>query len=567
MRRLIGVIVLFCWAGIAHAQLISPGKLIKGHQFLEGVTNCTNCHQLGKKGISNSKCLDCHTPVKETNELKRGYHAQKDVLDKNCASCHKEHFGVDFDMIRFDSTAFDHKKTAFELIGKHSDVFCASCHTGKLQENKTLAVFGEKFNVKHSGYMGLGLNCESCHTPDNPHEKQFEEVQCKSCHTPLDWKNLDAFNHQKTNFPLLGEHVNVKCESCHKPIESNPKVIQYKGLAFESCVSCHEDVHKKRLGNDCQSCHNEKSFHNFINFPEKTFPHEETGFKLLGSHSKAECSSCHKTDVKRDRVLYSLSYVDSTRKYTYPHPASVNCTSCHLDIHKGRFNSETQTLACTECHTEEVWKPSLFDVDNHNKKSVFKLTGAHIATPCFQCHSTGSNLHDFPNFSMKDKSCFSCHEKVNPHGKEFEDENGNILCETCHGTQSWKLADFNHDKTEFPLTGKHAITTCENCHIQDVNGEKRFSIKEFECVSCHQKDDPHEGQFKQSNIGKSCDVCHDNQQFTIALFNHDKTRFSLKGAHESVACASCHKQELNIKSEPFTRFVPVSIECKDCHGE
>ena len=44
-----------------HAQLISPGKLSAAHAELEGMRQCTQCHELGQRGASAQRCLGCHT--------------------------------------------------------------------------------------------------------------------------------------------------------------------------------------------------------------------------------------------------------------------------------------------------------------------------------------------------------------------------------------------------------------------------------------------------------------------------------------------------------------------------
>ena len=47
-------------AGGARADLFSPGPLAKGHQALEGIKSCTQCHVAGKH-LAASTCLSCHT--------------------------------------------------------------------------------------------------------------------------------------------------------------------------------------------------------------------------------------------------------------------------------------------------------------------------------------------------------------------------------------------------------------------------------------------------------------------------------------------------------------------------
>ena len=56
----------------------SPGKLSTAHADLEGISNCTKCHDIGNK-ISEQKCLDCHKEIQTLISADRGYHAYSDV--------------------------------------------------------------------------------------------------------------------------------------------------------------------------------------------------------------------------------------------------------------------------------------------------------------------------------------------------------------------------------------------------------------------------------------------------------------------------------------------------------
>ena len=41
------------------------------------------------------------------------------------------------------------------------------------------------------------------------------ETQCLRCHEGARW-NATKFDHQKTDYPLIGKHLDAKCEGCHK---------------------------------------------------------------------------------------------------------------------------------------------------------------------------------------------------------------------------------------------------------------------------------------------------------------------------------------------------------------
>jgi predicted CXXCH cytochrome family protein len=124
--QLIFTSVLLLCNGITYGQ-ISPGELSKAHAFLEGVSNCTKCHDLGNK-VTREKCLDCHKEINTLILSKKGFHASAEVSGKDCFICHNDHHGRNFQMLRFDKTNFDHAKTGFELKGAHASEACKACN-------------------------------------------------------------------------------------------------------------------------------------------------------------------------------------------------------------------------------------------------------------------------------------------------------------------------------------------------------------------------------------------------------------------------------------------------------
>ena len=117
----------------AGAQLISPGKLSAAHAELEGLRNCTQCHRLRQKGVDRELCLACHTPLADRIRRDAGFHAT--LEERDCATCHKDHFGREFDILRLDTLAFDHELTGYGLTGLHRDADCRACHTPSLVED------------------------------------------------------------------------------------------------------------------------------------------------------------------------------------------------------------------------------------------------------------------------------------------------------------------------------------------------------------------------------------------------------------------------------------------------
>ena len=239
----------------AKAQLISPGKLTRAHADLEGINNCTQCHTLGNRSADNVLCLDCHTPLATRIDAGTGLHAT--VSDQNCADCHKEHFGVEFIAVRFDTLNFEHEETGFELTGTHTEASCRSCHQPDFIVAEDVIDFKGEHDALDKTFLGTSTECIGCHLPDSPHENQFPEVNCDTCHDTEIWEEVPFFDHDDTDFPLTGLHKDVECESCHNTWTSpaGEPYVQYVDRDFATCASCHEDSHDGAFGADCASCH------------------------------------------------------------------------------------------------------------------------------------------------------------------------------------------------------------------------------------------------------------------------------------------------------------------------
>ena len=559
-------VLLMGGARDGYAQLISPGKLSASHADLEGMTKCTNCHRLGTRGIVNEKCLSCHEPIQTRIARNEGYHAT--IADQNCADCHKEHFGREFELTRFDTTSFDHSLTGFDLTGKHIEAACRSCHQPDFITDSEVRRVKDRWGVLSKTFLGVDNQCRTCHRSEDPHNGQFESQSCETCHSENTWEEAERFDHDQARFPLEGLHREVACESCH-PTEVRQGAepfVRYTDLAFGTCASCHDDPHDGAMGSTCADCHapsgwqdiNQSSF-------ERTFDHDKTGFPLLGSHARAACMDCHRNPPLRNAEIH-ITLLRGTERKAYPHPEAENCASCHVDFHKGVFADNPGGIVCENCHTQEAWTPTTYDLERHARESRFELTGAHVATPCSACHAI-SEKQDL-RFEFGDLACMNCHSDDSPHGDQFADASGKTLCETCHGTEAWEPATgFDHDQTDFPLTGAHLGVACESCHKQPEDAPEdeahRYRGLDVACASCHRQDDPHEGQFE----GVACDSCHDTASFHLTAFDHDATRFPLDGAHTNVPCADCHKTEQTEAGVAFVRFKPLGTACIDCHGE
>ena len=503
---------------------ISPGDLTKAHAQLEGLSNCTKCHVLGEQ-VTNSKCLDCHSEINNLIKEGGGYHSGSDVKGKDCWSCHSEHNGRNFRIVNFNPDGFNHNKAGYELTGSHKKLECSSCH-------KKEFISSSEIKKRSGTYLGLNQNCISCH-------KDFHQgtlgTNCAKCHNTEKYKPASLFNHDNASFKLTGSHIKVECIKCH-PVEERKgeKFQKFKGVAFINCSECHKDVHQGKFGVDCQSCHSTSSFHQ-IN--QSAFNHNKTDFPLKGKHNYVKCNDCHKENLNK-KIKHE------------------KCLDCHSDYHKGEFTENGLIKDCQSCHNESGFSPSLFTIEKHNI-TKFALTGSHLAVPCAGCHFK-TNVWHFDKIGME---CIDCHNNV--HGKEISSAfMGNNNCSKCHNSENWNTISFEHDKTGFVLLGKHIAVTCEDCHYRGINKdakEFKFASLGKSCFVCHK--DYHFGQFNT----EECEKCHTFNNWKPLKFDHNKTRFSLEGAHSKLECIRCHK-EVKQNNFSFIKYKLENFKCADCHS-
>jgi hypothetical protein len=393
-----------------------------------------------------------------------------------------------------------------ELSGR-----CSDCHAFFWQSAK----MADRCVVCHSditsqqkdpsslhGYLFLktpGMICQTCH-PDH-----------RGVDTPMTDMSKVDISHDAFGYALAAHQLQTDgslfvCKTCH--------VNGYKKFDQTVCSTCHQQIkadfmqpHIQAYGDNCLACHDG------IDTYGHKFDHGKVTFQLTGKHASVDCVACH----------------SSARSIDDMKATPQDCYSCHAknDAHNGQFGND-----CAACHTTSGWIPATFD----HSKSKFPLTGAHVGLDCTKCHLNGV-------FTAIDTACFSCHAKDDAHNGQFGTD-----CSICHSTTAWLPATFDHSLTKFPLTGAHTSLACSQCHINNV-----FTALDTACVSCHAKDDAHNGQF-----GTDCGMCHSTTAWLPATFDHSLTKFPLTGAHIGLDCTKCHINN---------NFINLSIDCASCHPE
>jgi hypothetical protein len=184
---------------------------------------------------------------------------------------------------------------------------------------------------------------------------------------------------------------------------------------------------------------------------------------------------------------------------------------------------------CNACHSTSGWKPVTFD----HGKTGFPLEGRHLDISCAGCHVTGQDFK-----APVATSCAACHKDV--HAGEFGSR-----CASCHDARDWKSRfDFAaHQRTNFPLTGRHAAIACEECHLEQR--DRRFTRATLDCFACHQADYQRTAltsvDHSRAGFGTDCKSCHFTSSFHNALFAAHRACFQIDaGPHAGITCLRCH---------------------------
>lgn len=307
----------------------------------------------------------------------------------------------------------------------------------------------------------------------SPHGQNLK-INCTDCHVTENWNKTKTgiFNHNKTKYPLVGQHKAVDCRKCHTSLEFSQ--------AKMDCNACHKDVHQGTVGQDCARCHTSNTW--IVNNVKKI--HQQRGFALVGAHAVADCARCH--------TSASMLRFDNI---------NTDCYACHKVQYDGtNHRADGYSTDCFTCHnmTGKNWSYS----GNGFEHGFFVLTGGHRIN-CIQCHKTGE-------YKTKiSADCVSCHlDKYNATKNPKHSTSGfSKDCATCHSIKSWVPATFNHEDY-FPIkSGKHSGIGCATCHTNASN------YSTFSCTDCHEHsksrmDSKHDDVRNYAWVSANCYACH-----------------------------------------------------------
>ena len=236
---------------------VSQFRLTGGHRDVACVLCHVDARNLTDFETAPQDCYACHR-TDDPHELRFG---------AACNACHSPD--------DWQTAVFDHNLSAFKLEGEHARVDCEECHQNDI-------------------FQGTPTDCYACHGQEDEHDGRFG-TNCAACHNPFDWSDA-AFDHNLSNFPLDGAHVDALCETCHT-------AGQFAGLSTQ-CVACHADpgFHLGVFSANCEECHSTTAWSPAqfnISHPEPRVDEEGTGI----NHGRTTCRTCHPSTLREFTCL------------------------------------------------------------------------------------------------------------------------------------------------------------------------------------------------------------------------------------------------------------------------
>ena len=263
------------------------------------------------------------------------------------------------------------------------------------------------------------------------------------------------------------------------------------------------------------------------------------------------------------------------------------CLACHTEIawyrsQRRGFHARVTATECAKCHPDHAgrdfamvhWDEGAPERFRHDRTG-WALTGAHARVACRACHKIENQRAAVAAKIRKkdhaaswlglDTSCASCH--TDPHAGRFGSD-----CARCHTTGAWKeisKTGFDHEKTRFPLRGRHAAVACASCHDEKTAWGPKPAFAA--CGDCHK--DAHAGTATLAGKPADCAACHDVNGFASSTFTaerHAKTAYPLTGKHLALACNACHVRERGAAAalgSAGVRMRPRFDRCERCHED
>lgn len=367
---------------ISNIQTQESKNKIVSEDHVNKSLNCKTCHACVYPTKEDPCLIECPRDV-----MPAVFHAPKEGPDVVVIDQMAENYGgvvfshkMHSEMAEMSTgcTGCHHYNTTGPVLN------CRNCHEGsRSREDVSVpdlkAAYHRQCMTCHQQWSGeTGCNT-LCHTRKGPDsdvqlKQKINDISGKShpslnepekmvWQTNYDKGKIVTFFHDEHiklfKFTCTDCHSGDNCVKCHGPSAQKDfsKIFDIKKSEdrhHKPCASCH-------YINSCQKCHKETEMQPFNHA-------RSTGWNLKSYHSNLDCSKCHGSSTPYKKL-------------------DNNCTSCHKNFVKGKFDHKITGLALTEPHNESECS------DCHIEGNFAK------APVCSGCHDDKSFPKDSPGKS------------------------------------------------------------------------------------------------------------------------------------------------------------------------
>jgi Cytochrome c7 and related cytochrome c len=428
-----------------------------------------------------------------------------------------------------ERTAFDHLTTGFELIGKHRDLPCESCHVNAI-------------------FKGTPRDCASCHgvgtqvrATKKPTSHILTSNRCEGCHTPVAFSPAVNFDHAEVQGSCSSCHNNVQaqgkgpthidtnleCNACHSTIGWAGAVFNHAGVTT-GCANCHDGLQAKGTppthilpptgGAPCEACHIPTQY---TSFSGATMNHPAIGTPPM------LCTVCHEAGM-------SFFGVTIVTRPPAPHATTGDCYLCHTSFttFKGGTGQPPGHIPtaqpCALCHS------------NPADYSIYVMMHDGISSGCATCHGPGKSFTNMTPPTL-----------VLPPANHIG--YGGAACESCHSNTNFTIPGgfmFSNASGSAPPAMVHSAVSslrCDSCHASGLTFVGAPPTKVF----------PATGHVP---IGSAdCGVCHGTGSFSSFMFTNASGTAAPAMVHSAVSaivCSTCHEKGLSWLGVPATKLRP-----------